>query len=208
MTGFVKTFGTWGHDNIIGDDRYGDDRPDYVRGECDDCIFGDKGNDRLYGQGGCDYLHGDQGDDGLAGGKDNDFLYGGSGADSFAFRLGDCFDYIDDMGAHDRIQFVWGNGEAGLCRHAKAASVASDTRRRAASGGRRCRHWPAVGCPGRQSGIRRFTNTAFPCCPASASPIRPRMCRPGRRSSRRTAGIAEFRIYLPKLQEEQRHANT
>ena len=79
----------------------------------DDVVRGEGGADPIYGQGGDDDLIGGKGDDGLAGGKDNDWLKGDDGEDTYAFRLGDGFDYIYFMKAHDTIQFVWGDEDAG-----------------------------------------------------------------------------------------------
>ncbi|HVF36323.1 MAG TPA: calcium-binding protein [Sphingomicrobium sp.] len=63
-----------------------------------DTLFGDSGNNLLFGEGGDDvYLAGLDGDDALVGGPGNDVLFGGRGQDIYVFGVGDGHDRIADM---------------------------------------------------------------------------------------------------------------
>ena len=71
-----------GHDDILA----GDSRDNVIRGgRGHDKIYGGPhgGNDELYGDAGDDHIFGGRGDDELHGGAGNDMLFGGKGADIF-----------------------------------------------------------------------------------------------------------------------------
>ena len=88
-------------------------------------MYGEEGNDRIYGGYGDDYLdggegndtlYGEYGDDVLTGGTGNDYLDGGYGNDTYIFNLGDGKDIVYDYeysqteGKDDRIVFgegIW-----------------------------------------------------------------------------------------------------
>jgi len=83
--------------NVVGDTHGGDDT-----------LYGDEGDDILYGQGGNDTLYGGEGDDHLYGGPGNDTLIGGAGDDIFYWMDGDAGtvsnpaqDVIKDFGMDD-----------------------------------------------------------------------------------------------------------
>ena len=105
-------YGGPGGDTTNKDTMYGDAGNDKVYGgRGDDSLYGGSGNDRLYGGPDDDNLYGGSGSDRLAGGDDDDVLDGGTGddileggpgADIFRFSRGDGDDDIADFNTSRR----------------------------------------------------------------------------------------------------------
>ena len=110
-------FGGTGNDSLSGADQA-------------DHLYGGAGMDTLDGGKGNDYLEGNAGSDILTGGKGNDTLIGGKGLDTYLFKSGDGWDWIEDqdgLGAlyYDDIQLTGGDavGDSGVVWQQKAGSI-------------------------------------------------------------------------------------
>ena len=96
------------------DDKiFGNDGNDKIYGELgDDSLDGGEGNDNIKGEGGDDKLLGDEGDDKLAGGRGNDELEAddgndkmkvGKGTDTFICDLADTITYLNSAEGDEKI---------------------------------------------------------------------------------------------------------
>ena len=92
-----------------------------------DLIFGQAGNDSLFGKGGMDFLFGGAGNDSLTGGDGDDQIFGESDNDRLIWNPGDDTDLNEGGDGIDTVEVNGGNGAEIFTVTANGTRVALST---------------------------------------------------------------------------------